>query len=158
MEDRLIVRRMKGGEEGEVCLLARRVFDGFVAPDLAAAGIQEFYRYADPRAMRERARKAGTVFVAVEKGRILGMIEIRDSTHIAQLFVEDRGRGVASLLVERACRLCLENADGPVSMTVHSSLYAVPVYQKMGFKAMGPATTQKGITYVPMAMDLEQCS
>lgn len=155
VNSRITVRRMKEGDEEEVCSLARRVFDQFVADDFPAEGVQEFYRYANANAMGERIRKGGTVFLAVEEGRILGMIEIRDSSHIAMLFVEDRGRGLGSLLVERARQHCRESADNPVRMTVHSSLYAVSVYQKQGFKVLGPAKTENGITYVPMAIDLQ---
>lgn len=154
MQDGVTIRHMEEGEEGEVCALARRVFDQFVGKDFPPEGVQEFYRYSDADAMRNRVREGGTVLLAVKSATILGMLEIRDSAHVAELFVEERGRGLASQLLERARQLCLERSDGPVTMTVHSSLYAVPVYERLGFEAQGEARTQNGITYVPMAMRL----
>lgn len=156
MEDRTIVRGLEKGEEEVVCSLSRRIFDEFVGGDFPREGVEEFYRYADPEAMRERIRNGGAVFVAVEGDRILGMIEIRGAGHVAELFVEERGRGLGRRLFDRARRHCLERADGSLTMTVNSSLFAVPIYEKLGFSALGPATTTNGITYVPMAMELER--
>jgi GNAT superfamily N-acetyltransferase len=143
MEQRVDIRFMEEGEEEEVCSLARRVFDQFVAGDFPPEGVREFYSFADAIAMRERVRKGGTVLVAVEGTSVLGMLEIRDATHIAELFVEERGRGLGSHLVERARQLCLARSDGPVTMTVHSSLYAVPVYKKLGFETLKQAPIRR---------------
>ena len=38
---------------------------------------------------------------------------------------------------------------------VNSSLWAVPAYEKLGFKQMGPQQELKGIHFVPMVKELE---
>lgn len=146
---------MKEGEEHEVCALVARVFDEYVAGDFSAEGVEEFYRYAEPNAMAERSRKGDRVLLVEEEGRILGMLELKGTDHIAMLFVEDRGRGLGRALVERALQLCREAAEGPEQVTVHASLYAVPIYRKLGFEAKGPERTKNGITFVPMVLRFE---
>jgi GNAT superfamily N-acetyltransferase len=145
---------MSQGEEQEVCALVARVFDEYVAGDFSAEGVAEFYGYAEPSAMAERIKKGDKVLLAEEQGRILGMLELKVPDHIAMLFVEERGRGVGRALVERALQLCKEETDGAERVSVHASLYAVPIYRKPGFEAEGPARTENGITYVPMVLRL----
>ena len=43
----------------------------------------------------------------------------------------------------------LSHCPGPL-LTVHSSPYAVPVYQRLGFTADGPERQEDGIRYTPM--------
>jgi predicted GNAT family N-acyltransferase len=83
------------------------------------------------------------------------MLELRGSDHIAMLFVDDRGRGVGKALVERALQMCKEETEGLEEVKVHASLYAVPIYSKLGFKAEGPEQTENGITFVPMVFRYE---
>ncbi len=155
MSDNVTIRSMKAGEEREVCDLVSRVFDEYVAGDFSAEGVREFYRYADPGAMAERRRQGDRVLVAEEDGGILGMLELKWPDHIAMLFVEDRGRGLGRALVEKGLRMCGRGAPGVEEVGVHASLYAVPLYRKLGFEATGPKRTENGITYLPMVIRLE---
>lgn len=149
------IRLMDEGEEPEVCALVARVFDDYVAGDFSPAGVREFYRYAEPRAMAERRRAGNSVLVAEEDGRLLGMLELQGPDQIAMLFVDDRGRGLGRALVERGLQLCREQAVDLEHVRVHASLYAVPIYRKLGFEAEGPRRTENGITYVPMVIRFE---
>lgn len=148
------IRLMRSGEEHEVCALVARVFRTHVAGDFSPEGVQEFLQYAEPAAMAARSRKGDRVLVAAEGGRILGMVELMMPDHIAMLFVEDRGRGLGRVLVERGVDLCRQADPGLERVRVHASLYAVPVYRKLGFLAEHPERTENGITYVPMVLDL----
>jgi GNAT superfamily N-acetyltransferase len=155
VSDRVTIRFMGEGEEHEVCALVARVFEEYVAGDFSTHGIEEFYRYAEPRAMAERSRKGDTVLLAEEDGQILGMLELKRPDHIAMLFVDNRGSGLGRALVERALQLCRERLNGLEQVSVHASLYAVPIYRKLGFEAEGPKQTENGITYVPMVIRFE---
>jgi GNAT superfamily N-acetyltransferase len=155
VNDRVTIRFMGEGEEHEVCALVARIFDEYVAGDFSTEGIEEFYRYADPGAMAERSREGDTVLLAEDDGQILGMLELKGRNHIAMLFVGDQGRGLGRALVERALQLCREKTDGLEQVSVHASLYAVPIYRKLGFEAEGPKRTENGITYVPMVIRFE---
>jgi predicted GNAT family N-acyltransferase len=155
VSDRLNIRFMSDGEEYGVCALVARVFGEYVAGDFSTEGVEEVSKYAEPNAMAERIRKGNKVLLAEEDGQVLGMLELKRPDHIAMLFVDDRGRGLGRALVERALQLCREGTAGLETVTVHASLYAVPIYRKLGFEAEGPERTENGITYVPMVIRFE---
>ena len=46
--DEVSYRQMEPGEEKSVCALVRLVFSALVAPDYEQAGIEEFFRFANP--------------------------------------------------------------------------------------------------------------
>jgi GNAT superfamily N-acetyltransferase len=145
---------MRNDEEGSVCDLVRQVFDEFVAPDYGAEGRKEFFKFANPGALKERAKAGGFVLVADKSNRLVGMLEFAPPDRVALLFVILRHHGIANELLEHAIRR-LQTAQVPISkLTVHSSPYAEPIYEKMGFHRMGGVTTDHGITYVPMERDL----
>jgi GNAT superfamily N-acetyltransferase len=152
VSDRIRIRFMSEGEEHEVCALVARVFDEYVAGDFSAEGVEEFYRYAEPNALAERRREGEKVLLVEEDGQILGMLELKGTDHIAMLFVDDQGKGLGRALVERALQLCREETEGLGQVSVHASLYAVPIYRRLGFEAEGPERTENGITYVPMVI------
>jgi GNAT superfamily N-acetyltransferase len=146
---------MSEGEEQEISALIARVFDKYVAGDFSQEGVEEFRRYAEPGAIAERSRKGNKVLLVEEDGQILGMLELKGFDHIAMLFVESQGRGLGKALVERALDLCREGTESLEQVRVHASLYAVPIYRKLGFEAEAPKRTENGITYVPMVLRFE---
>ncbi len=75
MTEDIAYREMKPGEELEVCNLANNVFNQYVAPDYDQEGIDEFVRFANPNAMKERTQANGFVFVAYQGYKLVGMIE-----------------------------------------------------------------------------------
>ncbi|HBN53789.1 MAG TPA: hypothetical protein DD456_07075 [Stenotrophomonas sp.] len=86
-------------------------------------------------------------YVVEEDKRLCGMIATRDGYHVHHLFVRDatRRRGIARQLWEHALR-----RHGNRDYTVNSSEIAVPVYERFGFIASGPAQTARGVRFVPM--------
>lgn len=146
----IVYREMTDGEEYAVCKLVRQVFDEFVASDYSAEGIEEFFKFANPSALRERAKSGGFVLVAEKSNRVVGVLEFAPPDRIALLFVSLRHRGIARGLLEHSIRR-LRTAQLPMTkLTVHSSPDAEPAYQRMGFHRTGGAATDHGITYVPM--------
>jgi GNAT superfamily N-acetyltransferase len=145
---------MSPGEEHAVCRLIARVFDEFVAPEYSPDGIAEFYHYASPQALSERSRTDHFVLVAEDAGALVGMIEMRHHTHVALLFVDQRGRGIARELFRQAKDRSLAAEPETKAITVYSSRYAVPVYERLGFRAAGPEKSVNGMTFVPMRFDV----
>lgn len=85
---------------------------------------------------------------AYDQGQLVGMLAMREQRrHIALFFVaEERlGQGIGKALFQQV----LSHCPGPL-LTVHSSPYAVPVYQRLGFTADGPERQEDGIRYTPM--------
>ena len=155
MTDKLIIRRIRPGEEGEVCRLVERVFGQFVAPEFPQEGIDEFLRFAHPAAMAERCATGQVVLVAEHAGRIVGTLELRGLAHIAMLFAETPGRGIGRALFDEALRICRGSTAATGQIRAHASRYAVHIYRKLGFEAEGPERTENGIRYVPMMLRYE---
>ena len=87
-------------DAARVSALVRRVFDEHVAASFEPEGIAEFYAYAAPQAMAERAATHRTfvawqpVLSGVEGGtQPVGMIEVRDTDHVSLLFVQHVAHG-----------------------------------------------------------------
>ncbi len=149
-------RPMNAGEESAVCDLIARSFNEFVAPDYSAEGVQEFFRYAHPDALRERAQADHFVLVAEAGHDLAGMIEVRASNHVALLFVDGayHRQGIATELFRRALVICQQNQPDLKTVSVNSSPYAVPIYEKLGFHATNTEQLVHGIRFIPMIMDV----
>jgi GNAT superfamily N-acetyltransferase len=154
----VVYREMSPGEEPAVCELARQVFDEFVAPEFGREGIEQFYGFADPAAMTERLQAGGFVLVASRADRLVGILEFVPPERIAMLFVALRHQGIAKALFARAVDKARAANRGLSKVTVHSSFYAEPIYLRMGFRPTGSATTDRGVTYIPMELTFEQSS
>ena len=149
-------REMAPGEEQVVCNLVTRVFNQYVASDYGQDGIEEFFRFANPEAMKERMRSNGFVLVALQNGTIVGMLEFFPPDIVALLFVTVRHQGIAKKLLAQSIKKARTLNPNLSKLIAHSSLFAQPIYQKMGFRNTGNKKTENGITYIPMELLLEQ--
>jgi ribosomal protein S18 acetylase RimI-like enzyme len=149
-------RRMESGEEEQVCQLVRKVFNEFVAPLYAQEGVDEFLRYIDPVLMAARAQSNHFVLLAEERGKLIGVIEVRDFNHIPLLFVSSdaQRRGIAKRLMEKTLNIVHCGASSITEITVHSSPNAIGAYERLGFKSQGPEVLEHGIRYIPMKLSL----
>lgn len=154
MTDLISYREMQQGEEQAVCDLVKGVFDEYVAPDYGQDGIDEFFRFANVSAMRERMKSGGLVLVAQRGDELLGVIEFSPPNIIAMLFVTVRRKGVATALLKHAVEKIKTENPELKQLIVHSSPYALPIYEKMGFKVTGKKITENGIIYIPMKLSL----
>lgn len=148
MDDReLRIRPAAAGEEGAMSDLVCRVFERHVAKLYSAEGQATFRGFASAASFAARAATSAW-WVAALGERIVGVLEIREGTHVAMLFVESelQRRGVGARL--------LEGAFGPrgawPQLTVNSAPNAVGVYERLGFAAIGETLVKDGIVYLPM--------
>lgn len=127
--------------------LASRFITPGMAPEVAAT----FLRDNDESALRVYGERGHTVTVAEIDGVLAGFIAIRPPSHVFHLFVDARWhrRSVARALWEAARQ---EAAPG-TPFTVNASLFAVPVYQALGFRCDGAALNRHGVTYQPMLVE-----
>lgn len=148
---------MQAGEESVVCDLVARVFKEFVEPGFSPEGVQEFLGYTEPEALARRAQDNHFVLVAVTEDEIVGMIEVRNHDHVSLLFVDARvhRRGIGRELLQRALDICLDSKPDLQQIDVNSSLYAVPVYERLGFRPVGPERVRNGIRFIPMVLELQ---
>ena len=85
---------------------------------------------------------------AFDGGEALGIIAARSGgSHVALFFVKGacHGRGIG----RRLWNALLEDSAAD-TVTVHSSQFAVPVYEKLGFVRLGPEYETDGTRYAPM--------
>ena len=152
MRKPLVCREMNAGEERSVCELVSQVFNEFVAPNYGQEGIEEFFRFAEPEAMKERMQSGGFVLVVHQNDALTGMLEFFPPDRIAMLFVAIQHQGIAKELLTEAIRKVRAMNPDLSKLTVHSSPYAEPIYLKLGFNKIGHVRTERGITYIPLEL------
>jgi len=88
-------------------------------------------------------------------GVLAGVVAMRDNTHLFHMFVPRamHRRGMARRLWQAARDTALATGN-TAGFTLNSSLYALPLYQSLGFIATGPKVEMDGIAFVPMRMAL----
>ncbi|CAD5373085.1 hypothetical protein RA210_U290026 [Rubrivivax sp. A210] len=113
---------------------------------------QRFYAALEPDAIeKSMTEPSRCYFVAEEGNKVIGMIMTRDNNYVSQFFVaaQYQGRGIGA----RLWRLALHNAvstGAAGEFKVDSSLVAKPVYERLGFVAVGEPTVRSGFKFIPM--------
>ena len=152
----LIYRPLNAKDILEVSELVARVFNEFVASENSSEGVHEFYRYIQPSAFRARAQINYVGLISLVQDKIVGVIEMQNYSHISLLFVapEFQRRGIAKELLHQALQICRASKSTLLDITVDSSSYAVPIYEKLGFCRVGERQVQNGIGFFPMVLRL----
>jgi GNAT superfamily N-acetyltransferase len=136
--------------------LISTAFDGYVGYDYSREGKDTFYRFVNEEALLERFGKGNLMVCARENGRIVGFQEVRDTNHVCLFFVdpEYHFKGIGRALFEHSLGEIRRKHPGVKKITVNSSIYAEPIYAKLGFLRTAPVQEKDGITYVPMKYSL----
>lgn len=143
-------------QANEASALITAVFDKFVGFEYSREGKQTFYNYTTPQAIQERYTAGNLLFVAQTESNIIGIIEIRDLSHISLLFVykQFHRQGIARRLWETALHECTSQNPDLSAFTVNASPYSEKIYRRLGFEATADLTEKDGIKYIPMSMKL----
>jgi GNAT superfamily N-acetyltransferase len=147
-------RVMTGDEAGLVLALVLSVFDPYVRPDLTAEGIATVRRSARSSVLERQAGHETTV--AEEDGIVVGMIDVKECSHIA-LFLVDAGRsrlGIGRGLLEDAIVRFRRRRPDLEAISVNSSLWAVPVYGRLGLVSADSQREIDGVRLTPMIRHL----
>jgi len=133
-------------------------FAACVAPDYAQEGRDLFGRVVTADYLRSLPFRRGFTLVATVDQTIVGMCAFRDGHHVTLFFVlpDYQGSGIGRQLFEAALLHLRQTVPEATCVEVHSSPVAVPVYQALGFRALGAMREDHGIRYIPMAMALDQ--
>lgn len=102
-----------------------------------------------PRAIEILIASERMVFLlAMFNQRIAGVLAIEDKLSIKYFFVdpEHQKMGIGKLLWQYARR----NEEFDATLKVRSSLFAVPVYERLGFKSIGPPSSFNGLHFQSM--------
>ena len=129
--------------------LVWKVFLKYEAPDYTKEGADEFFKSIHDDEWLNQIKMYG----AFDGDRLVGVIATRqEGTHIALFFVdgEYHRKGIGRLLFQRVLE------DNKVNyMTVNSSPYAVPVYEKLGFEVTDKEQVKNGLRFTPMKYQVE---
>jgi GNAT superfamily N-acetyltransferase len=138
-------------EAAAIAALVEPVYARFLAPEYDEQGRRVFTNYiaADAIADRLRTGSRGWVVEAPD-GQLVGFIETaRRHIHLVVVHADWHNRGLARRLIATA------TADfGSGIVTLNASPYALPIYERIGFRVTGPQVVRNGVIATPMAMDL----
>lgn len=125
----------------------------FILFEFSAQGQARFLAAHTVKEIERRMRAGFAYDVALYRGELVGVVGMRNSTHLYHLFVDEahQRRGIGHRLWEHAKSRCLRG-DHPGFFTVNASRFAVPIYERMGFTAVGPVQSAGGILFVPMRL------
>ena len=129
-------------------------FMKFEAPDYSKQGIENFFKFANYKIIKENLSKNMKMYVAKVNEKIVGVIGYRDNSHINLLFVleEYQHNGIAKALYNLVLENC-KNANTK-RITVNSSPYAHNVYLKLGFIDDNQIQEVDGIKFYPMHKEI----
>lgn len=150
--EQLEIRPAYIDEWDDAMALAWKTFVKYEATEYTPEGVRNFEDFITDQTLK-RMFIIGEyrLFCAFYKGRMAGMISLRNVTHISLLFVDERYhcKGIGAKLIEKA-KDYLQSEMGELQMTVNAAPYAVEFYHKVGFEDIRPQETKDGITYTPM--------
>ena len=86
--------------------------------------------------------------VAVQDQKIAGVLAVSDKTHVKYFFVHPAQQKAG--IGKKLWHFALQNEVLGNALTVRSSLFAVPVYQRLGFEAVEAPQTFNGMPYQTM--------
>jgi GNAT superfamily N-acetyltransferase len=151
----IVVREMVPADAESASRFVADVFRRQVAPLYAAEGVAEFLAYVAPHRFASRMLSRHVGFVAEDQnGQIVGLVEIRDFSHISLLFVSTarQRHGIGRRLLAEAVARCMDVHPEAAELTVNASPNSVPAYTRYGFVPIAPEQEMNGIRFVPMQM------
>lgn len=154
-----IIQPLRPGEEHQASRLVHSVFTEYIAGDYTPEGIIHFLSYISPASFQRRMQTDNFFQLAAWLDRqLVGIIEIRDWSHICLLFVDQNchGQGLARQLLDQALQHCQAAGKLPRLVTVKASPYAFSagIYGRLGFVQTEDEQEQNGISFIPMAKHL----
>ncbi|MDA0737459.1 MAG: GNAT family N-acetyltransferase [Nitrospirae bacterium] len=159
MNDPVTYRFLMPEDIPEVHELIKDVFLPDIAPHYSSEGQEEFLRYVEPDALHARGKENHFALLAVLNDEIIGVIEIRDHSHLSLLFVNvpHQRQGLSKELLRRGLESCLKNRVDVLTLTVHASPNAVGIYEKLGFRQLQPEQVSHGFRFTLMELNLLDC-
>ena len=136
------ISRLELSELSEAKKLVKKVFMTFEAPDYSKEGVAHFLTYLDEELEMELSVNQVQVWCGKDARQIVGLLAVRLPAHVALLFVDEayHRQGIAKQLFQEMLSELM-----PEQVTVNSSPYAVPIYERLGFQIEGNEKTVSGI-------------
>ena len=143
------IKQLVNNEKDEALLFAKRIFIESENGSYSKEGIETFCNFVD----NKKITKLFKVYGAFEDNILKGLIATdRRKRHINLFFVDkvSQGKGIGKKLMN----IVVNNNENSY-ITVNSSRYGVPVYEKLGFIKMEEEKEQDGLKFTPMKLILK---
>lgn len=149
--------RFVSSDEWEAAMeLAWKTFLEFEGDVYPPEGVRSFEDFITDSALKKMfIMGAYQVMAAYDGRKMVGMISLRNETHISLLFVDRyyHRRGIGRALILKLSEY-VKDEIGKSRITVNASPYGVEFYHRLGFQDVGPQKQQDGIIFTPMLLNV----
>ena len=143
------IKQLLNNEKDEALLFTKRVYIECKDESYSEQGIETFCNFVN----NKEITKSFKVYGAFEDNVLKGVIATdKRKRHINLFFVDksSQAKGIGKKLMA----IGIENNENSF-ITVNSSRYAVPIYEKLGFVKMEEEKEQDGLKFTPMKLILK---
>lgn len=143
------IKQLVNKGKDEALLFAKRVYIECKDESYSEQGIETFCNFVD----NKEITKSFKVYGAFEDNILKGVIATdSQKRHISLFFVDKSSQGKG---IGRELMTIVVNNNENSYITVNSSRYAVPIYEKLGFVKMEEEKEQDGLKFTPMKLILK---
>ncbi len=130
-----------------MCTLAKK----FITAEFSSQAREHFLSSNNGKSVEQNMRSGFSYLVATCSKRLVGVVGVKDNSHLYHLFVAEhyQGMGLARRLWEKAMDEC-KHLGNRGTFTVNSSNNAIGLYEKLGFARTGPMVEKDGVFFNPM--------
>ena len=143
------IRQLLNNKKDEALLFAKKVYIESKDESYSEQGIETFCNFVN----NKEITKSFKVYGAFENNILEGLIATdSQKSHICLFFVDkvSQGKGIGKELM----RVVVNNNENSY-ITVNSSRYGVPIYEKLGFVKVEEEKEQDGLKFTPMKLILK---
>ena len=143
------IRQLLNNKKDEALLFAKKVYIESKDESYSEQGIETFYNFIN----NKEITKSFKVYGAFEDKTLKGLIAAdSQKRHICLFFVDkvSQGKGIGKELMR-----VVVNDNENSYITVNSSRYGVPIYEKLGFVKMEEEKERDGLKFTPMKLILK---
>ena len=138
-----------------ISALLTALAEEFILGDFSTEGRSHLLAHFGVTEMEERLKAAEYRFKLAEDGaELVGVVAVRAATHLQYLFVarSHQRTGLARRLWALARGAAIGDGNAAAKFTVNASAYAVPAYERLGFRRVGPVREANGVRFQPMEL------
>ena len=143
------IKQLINNEKDKAFLFAKKVYIECKDESYSEQGIETFCNFVN----NKEITKSFKVYGAFENDVLKGIIATDSlQKHICLFFVDkiSQGKGIGKKLMS----IVIDDNENSF-ITVNSSRYAVPIYEKLGFVKMEEEKEQDGLKFTPMKLVLK---
>ena len=143
------IRQLLNNKKDEALLFAKKVYIECKDESYIEQGIETFCNFVN----NKEITKSFKVYGAFENNILKGIIATdSQKRHICLFFVDkvSQGKGIGKKLMS----IVIDDNENSF-ITVNSSRYAVPIYEKIGFIKTEEEKEQDGLKFTPMKLILK---